>query len=98
MSRLSLAVVAVALAAALAGCQLTRQNYQAVALGQTPEEVQKILGAAKYKTDGEWVYTSDDPRDLVKVSIYFGPDKKVVGKSWQNPERPWENNREGQGP
>jgi outer membrane protein assembly factor BamE (lipoprotein component of BamABCDE complex) len=92
------AIAALALAGAVAGCQLTRQNYQAVSIGQTADQVQKILGAPRYQFGGEWVYTADDPRDLTKVSVYFGPDHKVVGKSWQNPERPWENQREGQVP
>ena len=83
---------------AMAGCQLTRQSFQAVSLGQTPEEVQKILGAPRYQFGGEWVYTTENPRDLTKIAVYFGPDKKVVGKSWENPEKPWENLREGQVP
>jgi hypothetical protein len=94
----SMAMAALVLGLAVAGCQLTRQNYQAVSIGQTPEQVQKILGDPRYKFESEWVYTSDDPRDLTKAAVYFGPDQKVVGKSWQSPERPWENHREGQVP
>ena len=99
MPRMGLLVAAAMLAGlALAGCQLTRQSFQAVSIGQTPQEVQKILGAPKYQFGGEWIYTSDDPRDLTKAAVYFGPDKTVVGKSWENPEKPWENLREGRVP
>ena len=93
-----LAVAVLLTGLALAGCQLTRQNFQAVSLGQTPEQVQKILGPPRYQFGGEWVYTADDPRDLAKATLYFGPDKTVVGKAWRNPEKPWENLREGQVP
>jgi len=92
------AAAALAFGVALAGCQLTRQNYQAVSLGQTPDQVKKILGTPRYEFAEEWVYTADDPRDLTKVAVYFGPDKKVVGKSWQNPEKPWENDTGGRVP
>ena len=99
MARTTLMAAAMlAVALAVAGCQLTRQNYQAVAIGQTADQVQKALGSPRYQFDGNWVYTADDPRDLTKVNIYFDADKKVVGKSWQNPEKPWENHREGQTP
>ena len=99
MPRMGLLVAAAMLAGlALAGCQLTRQSFQAVSVGQTPQEVQKILGAPKYQFGDEWIYTSDDPRDLTKVAVYFGPDKTVVGKSWESPEKPWENLREGRVP
>lgn len=91
-------VLAAAVGLAAVGCQLTRQAYQAVSLGQTPDQVKKILGAPRYEFAEEWVYTADDPRDLTKVAVYFGPDRKVVGKTWQNPEKPWENQREGQVP
>jgi outer membrane protein assembly factor BamE (lipoprotein component of BamABCDE complex) len=93
-----LLAVAVVAGLALAGCQLTRQSFQAVSLGQTPEQVQKILGAPRYQFAGEWIYTSEDPRDLTKTAVYFDADKKVAGKSWENPEKPWENLREGQVP
>jgi len=93
--RTAWALVAVAVGLAVVGCQLTRQNYQAVSLGQTADQVKTILGSPRYQSDQEWVYTRDDPRDLTKVVIYFGPDKKVVGKLWQNPEKPWENHGEG---
>jgi outer membrane protein assembly factor BamE (lipoprotein component of BamABCDE complex) len=92
------AAAVVALGLVLAGCQLSRDNYRAVTLGQSPEEVRQLLGAPRYQYDGEWDYTSDDPRDLTRVSIFFGPDKKVVGKRWQNPEKPGENQHEGQVP
>ena len=85
------------LALAVAGCgQLERRNYMAVSLGQLHDEVRKVLGAPRFQFGSEWVYTADDPRDLTKISIWFGEDKKVAAKSWQNPERPWENHREGQ--
>ena len=93
-----LLTAAMAAALILAGCQLTRQSFQSVSLGQAPDEVQKILGAPRYQFGGEWIYTTEDPRDLTKVAVYFGPDNKVVGKSWENPEKPWENLREGQVP
>jgi hypothetical protein len=73
-------------------------EFLAVSVGQTPQEVQKILGAPRYQFGGEWIYTTDAPRDLTKIAVYFGPDKTVVGKSWENPEKPWENLREGQVP
>jgi len=93
------AVAAAVLAGlALAGCQLTRQNYNAIAVGQAADQVQKALGTPRYQFDGQWVYASDDPRDLTKVTVWFGADKKVVGKSWENPDKPWENNREGEMP
>jgi outer membrane protein assembly factor BamE (lipoprotein component of BamABCDE complex) len=98
--RRTAALLATGLVAVLvvAGCQLTRQHYQAVAIGQTPEQVQKALGAPRFQFGGQWVWTNDDPRDITKVAVWFGPDKKVVGKSWQNPEKPWENDREGRAP
>lgn len=92
------AALAGGLALALAGCELTRGNYQAISVGQSPDEVKKTLGNPRYQFEGQWVYTQDDPRDLTKVEIYFGEDKQVVGKVWQNPEKPWENHREGQVP
>ena len=60
------AVVAAGLALGLAGCQLTRQNYQSVSLGMPAERVEQILGAPRYRFADEWVYTRDDPRDLVQ--------------------------------
>ena len=89
---------AVLVGLALAGCQLTRQNYNAIAVGQAADQVQKALGTPRYQFDGQWVYTSDDPRDLAKATVWFGADKTVVGKSWENPDKPWENNREGEMP
>ena len=94
-SRLAL-ILAVGLGLVLAGCNITRQNYEVVALGQSPEDVKKLLGSPRYQFDAEWVWTNDDPRDLTKVTVRFDEEKKVIGKSWQNPERPWENHREGQ--
>jgi hypothetical protein len=80
------------------GCELSRKNYQTVSLGNSADEVKKVLGSPRYEFEGQWVYTRDEPRDLTKVEIYFDADKKVIGKSWQNPEKPWENHREGQVP
>ncbi len=89
---------AVLAAVAAAGCNLERKDYQAVGLGQSAEEVKQVLGEPRYRFEGRWVYTRDDPRDLTKVDIYFGQEDKVVGKAWQNPEEPWKNHREGQVP
>ena len=94
-SRIAL-ILAVGFGLVLAGCNLTRQGYEAVSVGQAPDEVKKALGAPRYQFEAEWVWTNDDPRDLTKVTVRFDADKKVVGKSWQNPEKPWENHREGQ--
>jgi hypothetical protein len=91
------AAIAVVLLA-MAGCQLTRQNYNAVPIGGTEDQVKKALGAPRYQLGAEWIYTADDPRDLTKVVVRFSEDKKVVGKAWQNPEKPWENSREGEVP
>jgi len=93
----ALAVAGLAMLAA-AGCNLQRKDYQAVSLGQSAEEVKQILGDPRYRFEGQWIYTRDDPRDLTKVDIYFDEEGKVVGKAWQNPETPWENHREGQVP
>jgi outer membrane protein assembly factor BamE (lipoprotein component of BamABCDE complex) len=96
-----LRMTSVALAAVLvlaAGCELTRKNYQAVGMGQEADQVKGLLGDPRYNFEGRWVYTRDDPRDLTKVEIYFDEDGRVVGKAWQNPEKPWENHREGQVP
>ncbi len=94
---ISAAATLALLALAIAGCQqLERRNYMAVSLGQSPDEVRKILGGPRFQFGNEWVYTADDPRDLTKISIWFGGDKKVAAKAWQNPERPWENHREGE--
>ena len=99
MVRRMLAVVlAVGVVVSAAGCKLSRKNYQAVSLGHSADEVKKVLGSPRYEFEGQWVYTRDNPRDLTKVEIAFDADKKVIGKSWQNPERPWENHREGQVP
>ena len=92
------AVVAAGITLGLAGCQLTRQNYQSVSLGMPAERVEQILGAPRYRFADEWVYTRDDPRDLVKVSVYFDGERRTTGKCWQNPEKPWENHREGKVP
>jgi hypothetical protein len=97
LRRVATAAAAVVLLA-IAGCQFTRQNYNAVPIGGTEDEVKKALGAPRYQLGAEWVYTADDPRDLTKVVVRFGEDKKVVGKAWQNPEKPWENSREGEAP
>ena len=91
-----LLVVGVTVAAT--GCELTRKNYQAVSLGHSADEVKKVLGSPRYEFEGQWIYTRDDPRDLTKVEICFDEQGKVIGKSWQNPEKPWENHREGQVP
>jgi len=94
-------MIGVALAAAAmlaAGCNLTRKNYQAIGLGQEAEQVKKVLGDPSYRSEGRWVWTRDDPRDLTKVEVYFDEDGRVIGKTWQNPEKPWENHREGQVP
>jgi len=90
--------LAVGIVVSAAGCELNRKNYEAVSLGLSQDEVKKVLGSPRYEFEGQWVYTGDDPRDLTKVEIYFDADKKVVGKSWQNPEKPWENHRDGQVP
>lgn len=85
----------------LAGCDAVRRNYDAVALGMGPDQVRRILGAPRYEFADEWVYSREDPRDLVRVTIYFGGETgrlKVIGKSWHNPDRPQENHREGQVP
>jgi outer membrane protein assembly factor BamE (lipoprotein component of BamABCDE complex) len=86
-----------AAAVALAGCQLTRQNYQTVKLGQTQDEVRKALGSPQTESAEEWVYAADS-NTPVRATVRFGPDQKVIEKSWQNPERPWENDRERQTP
>jgi hypothetical protein len=83
---------------AMAGCQLTRQGYDAIPIGATEDQVKKALGSPRFQHGAEWVYTADDPRDLTKVVVRFGEDKKVVGKAWQNPEKPWENSRVGEVP
>ena len=93
-----LAVLAAGLALGLAGCQLTRQNYQRVSLGMPAERAEQILGAPRYRFADEWVYTRDDPRDLVKVGVYFDAERRTIGKCWRNPEKPWENHREGKVP
>jgi outer membrane protein assembly factor BamE (lipoprotein component of BamABCDE complex) len=82
----------------VAGCQFTRQDYQSVTLGQTPDQVKKILGTPRTQVAGEWTYTADDPRDPLMVTIWFGPEGKVIGKAWQNPDKPMENDRAGQTP
>ena len=92
------AVLAAGLALGLAGCQLTRQNYESVSLGMPAERVEQILGAPRYRFADEWVYTRDDPRDLVQVSVYFDGERRTTGKCWRNPEKPWENHREGKVP
>ena len=92
------ALVGVLVGLALAGCQLTRQNYDKIAVGQAADQVQKVLGTPRYQSDGQWVYTSDDPRDLAKATVWFGPEKTVVAKAWENPDKPWENNHEGEMP
>ena len=98
MTRVLVGAALVALLAA-AGCgELVRKDYDAVALGQTADQVKRSMGAPRYQSDTEWTYTSDDPRDWMKATVRFGPDGKVIGKSWQSPEKPWENSREGQAP
>jgi len=100
-SRAAGALVVVLAGLTLAGCQKARQQYDKVALGMSQAEVRKILGAPQYEFADEWVYTGASARDLVRVSIYFlkeGDASKVVGKSWQNPERPSENHQAGQVP
>lgn len=97
MRRPMMMAIGIGIALAAAGCNVTRQNYVAVSLGMTPDEVKQILGTPRYEFADEWVYTRDDPRDLTKVSVYFD-EEKAVGKCWQNPEKPWENHREGEVP
>jgi len=95
----ALAVLAGA-ALALAGCQLTRQNYDKVALGDTQDQVRKALGDPRYVSPdkNEWTYAADDPRDLTGAVIRFDDEKKVIGKKWFNPDKPWENDRAGEAP
>jgi outer membrane protein assembly factor BamE (lipoprotein component of BamABCDE complex) len=86
---------------ALGGCRKAREQYDKVAPGMTRAEVQKILGAPEYEFADEWVYTGSSARDLGRVTIYFsheGDRSKVVGKSWQNPDSPAENDRTGEVP
>jgi hypothetical protein len=97
MRRACLVAGMVALMAA-AGCQFTRQNYQSVLLGQTTDQVEKALGKPRTQNGSEWVYTADDPRDLTMATIWFDSDKKVIGKTWENPDKPWENDRQGKTP
>lgn len=95
------AIVAAAAGLLLVGCDTPRRKYDAVALGMAAPQVRKILGAPRYEFADEWVYTREDPRDLTKVTIYFGgegDEKTVVGRSWYSPERPQDNHREGQVP
>jgi hypothetical protein len=92
------ALAAVLAAVLVAGCQLTRQDYQGVSLGQSPDQVKKLLGSPRTQLGQEWTYSQDDPRDPTLVKIWFGPDQKVIGKMWQNPDRPMENDRTGQVP
>lgn len=92
------AALAVGLAALAAGCELTRQQYEAVSIGWTPGEVKKVMGEPRYRFEAQWIYTRQDPRDLTKVEIRFSEDGRVAGKAWLNPERPWENHREGDVP
>jgi hypothetical protein len=98
MARL-LTIAAVAALVLAAGCgQLTRKDYDVVAMGQTSDQVKQALGAPRYESPAEWTYTFDDPTDWSRITVWFGPDGKVVGKAWQNPGKPWENNREGRAP
>jgi len=90
--------LAMAVLLAAAGCNLERKNYEAVSVGQSAEDVKKILGAPRYRFEGQWIYTRDKPSDLTKVEIHFNDEGEVVGKTWQNPEKPWENHRQGQVP
>jgi len=93
-----LVALAMAVLVAATGCTLQRKDYEAVSIGQGPDEVKKILGDPRYRFEGQWIYTRDDPSDLTKVEVYFDDQEQVVGKTWQNPEIPWENHREGQVP
>ncbi len=94
----TIGIVLAAAALLAAGCELTRTNYEAVGLGQDAEQVKGLLGEPRYRFEDRWVYTRDDPRDLTKVEFYFDDEGRVVGKAWQNPEKPWENHHEGQVP
>lgn len=94
----TIGIVLAATAILAAGCELTRKNYEAVGLGQDADQVKGLLGEPRYRFEERWVYTRDDPRDLTKVEIRFDDQGRVVGKAWQNPEKPWENHREGQVP
>jgi outer membrane protein assembly factor BamE (lipoprotein component of BamABCDE complex) len=96
--RIAVVAVLAGVALAMAGCQLTRQSYDQVTIGQTQDDVKKLLGDPKFKSEDqrEWTYTADDPRDLTRAVIRFDADKKVVGKLWENPDKPWENHHEGQ--
>jgi outer membrane protein assembly factor BamE (lipoprotein component of BamABCDE complex) len=84
-----------AVATGLAGCTAGRAGYNAVALGMTQDHVREILGAPRYAFADEWVYTGDNPRDLTLLAVRF-KGGKVIAKSWQNPEKPEEDNRQGQ--
>jgi len=96
--RLLLAATMGGLALVLAGCNFDRKSYEAVSLGMTADQVKQVLGQPRFAFEGQWIYTRDDPRDLTKVEIFFDAEGKVVGKTWQNPERPWENDHVGQVP
>ena len=99
--RVRWAMVAAVAGLLLPGCDTARRKFDAVALGMGPDQVRKILGAPRYEFADEWVYTRDDPRDLARVTIYFGGEsgqRKVIGKSWHSPDRPHESRREGQVP
>jgi hypothetical protein len=96
--RSTLWVAALVAVLAVAGCQWTRQNYDDVKIGQTADQVKKILGDPRTRLGSEWTYTADDPRDLRMVRIWFNADQKVVGKTWENPDKPLENDRDGETP
>jgi outer membrane protein assembly factor BamE (lipoprotein component of BamABCDE complex) len=96
--RIAIVAALAGMALAMAGCQLTRQAYDNVKIGMPQDQVKKIMGDPKFKSeDGrEWTYTADDPRDLTRSVIRFDADKNVTGKLWENPDKPWENHREGE--
>lgn len=87
----------------LAGCGggLSRRAYDRVELGMRPERVRRILGAPTYEFADEWVYTADRPDDLTRVAVHFAAQdggRSVVGKAWQDPNRPAKNDRQGRVP
>jgi len=95
--RLVILAVLALLAAGPGGCGTLRGSYNAVALGMAQGRVREILGTPRYQLADEWVYTQDNPRDLTLVTARF-KDGKLVAKSWQNPEKPEDDNRVGPAP
>jgi len=71
----------------LGGCsQFTRQNYEMVQPGDSPDRVMDVLGKPEFRHTDVWTYTHNKP--YYRAKIYF-ENNQVARKEWLHQDNPW---------